>query len=342
MIRLVDTTLRDGMHTVSHQLTPAQVLQVAAALDRAGVEVIEVAHGDGIGGSSLQYGRAAASDLEYVEAAAQAAQRARVAVLLLPGIGTVEQLRECQRRGASVVRVATHCTEADVAQQHIPRAREQGLLVAGFLMMSHMLEPVALAAQARLMESYGADVVYVVDSAGALVPRGAAERVAAVRDALHCQVGFHAHNNLGCAIGNTLAAVEAGATWIDGSLRGFGAGAGNAPTEALAVALARNGTPTAAELFDLMDAAEDLAAPLLPRPQIIDRASLVLGYAGVYSSFLLHAERAAGKYGLDPRDILVELGRRRAVGGQEDMIIDVAAQMTGHRQQPASARSLGS
>jgi 4-hydroxy 2-oxovalerate aldolase len=328
MLTVVDSTLRDGMHTVSHQFGRRDVAAVAAALDAGGVDVIEVGHGDGIGGSSLQYGLAAESDLELVDAAVGAIDRARVAVLLLPGIGTVERLKECHERGATVVRVATHCTEADVAQQHIPWAREQGMTVVGFLMMSHMLPPDDLAEQARLMEGYGADAVYVVDSAGAMVPDDAAERVAALRDAISCDVGFHAHDNLGCAVGNTLAAVGAGATWVDGSLRGFGAGAGNAPIEVLCAALERAGHSTRVDLFALMDAAEEVAAPLLPRPQVIDRNALVLGYAGVYSSFLLHAERAAAKYGIDERSILMELGRRRTVGGQEDMIIDVAGELS--------------
>jgi 4-hydroxy 2-oxovalerate aldolase len=327
--RIADTTLRDGMHTVSHQFTAEDVGQVAGALDAAGVELIEVAHGDGIGGSSIQYGLAAADDLDYVDAAVAAARRARIAVLLLPGIGTVEDLRACQEHGATVARVATHCSEADVAQEHIPWAREHGMDVVGFLMMAHMLEPARLAEQARLMESYGAQAVYVVDSAGALLPAGAAAATAAVRETVDCEVGFHAHNNLGCAVGNALAAAAAGAGWLDGSLRGFGAGAGNAATEVLCAALERDGRATGVDLFALMDAAEDVAAPLQTRPPVLDRGALVLGYAGVYSSFLLHAERAAQRFDLDARDILVELGRRATVGGQEDMIIDVAAELAG-------------
>ena len=328
-VNLVDTSLRDGMHSVSHAFTPAQMGVVAAALDPAGLRLIEVAHGDGLGGSSFQYGFAAASDLEYVEAVVGAAERTEVAVLLLPGIGTIKMLEEARQRGAGAVRVATHCTEADISAQHIASAREQEMTTIGFLMMSHMLEPAALAEQAALMESYGAEVVYVVDSAGALVPDGARQRVEALRERLEVEVGFHAHNNLGCAVGNSLAAVGAGATWVDGSLRGLGAGAGNAATEVLAAALDKAGVETGADVFALMDAAEDIVAPLLPRPQIIDRASLMLGYAGVYSSFLRHTERAAEKYGVDPRELLVELGRRGVVGGQEDVIIEVAAQRAG-------------
>jgi 4-hydroxy 2-oxovalerate aldolase len=324
---VVDSSLRDGMHSVRHQFTVADVRAVAAGLDAAGVDVIEVTHGDGLGGASVQYGWPAETDLDLVRAAVEVVSHAAVAVLLLPGIGTIEDLAAAHDAGASVVRVATHCTEADIAQQHIAWAREHGMRVAGFLMTSHMLEPAALAEQALIMEAAGAHVVYAVDSAGALVPAGAAARASALRERLGCEVGFHSHNNLGCAIGNTLAAVGVGATWVDGSLRGLGAGAGNAATEVLCTAMAVNGTPTNADLFALMDVAEDVVGPLLPRPQIIDRESLVLGYAGVYSSFRLHAERAAEKYGVDARAILVELGARRIVGGQEDMIIEVAAEL---------------
>jgi 4-hydroxy 2-oxovalerate aldolase len=325
-INLVDTSLRDGMHSVSHAFTPQQMAAVATALDPTGLRLIEVSHGDGLGGSSFQYGFAAATDAEYVDAVLAASTETEVAVLLLPGIGTISMLDDARRRGAAAVRVATHCTEADISAQHIAWARENGMTTIGFLMMSHMVSPAELAEQAALMESYGAQVVYAVDSAGALVPKGARERVEALRDRLEVEVGFHAHNNLGCAIGNSLAAAEAGATWLDGSLRGLGAGAGNAATEVLAAALEKAGEPLAVDVFALMDAAEDVVAPLLPRPQIVDRASLVLGYAGVYSSFLRHTERAAAKYGVDPRELLVELGRRQVVGGQEDMIIEIAAQ----------------
>jgi len=330
-VRLVDSSLRDGMHSVAHQFTPEQVATVAAGLDRGGVDVVEVSHGDGLAGSSIQYGEARASDEALLEAAAGAMERAQLAVLLLPGIGTVRDLRAARERGAQVARVATHCTEADIAAQHLAWAREAGMTAVGFLMMSHMLEPAPLAEQARLMESYGAHVVYVVDSAGALVPRGAAARVTALREALSCAVGFHAHDNLGCGVGNALAAADAGATWLDGSLRGLGAGAGNARTEVLAAALERSGFATGVDLFALSDVAEDVVAPLMPREQVIDRVALTLGYAGVYSSFLLHARRAAERYGVDAREVLLELGRRGIVGGQEDMIIDVAAQLAGRR-----------
>jgi 4-hydroxy 2-oxovalerate aldolase len=326
-VSIADTSLRDGMHSVAHQFKPGDVRRVARGLDVSGVDVIEVSHGDGLGGSSIQYGIAAASDEELVGAAVEVVKRARIAVLLLPGIGTLRRLTVVRSLGASVARVATHCTEADISRQHLSWARENGMLAVGFLMMSHMLAPAALAEQAALMESYGADVVYVVDSAGALVPVTAAERVAALRQRLEIEVGFHAHNNLGCGVGNALAAVDAGASWLDGSLRGLGAGAGNAATEVLCAALDRAGHETNADLFALMDTAEEIVAPMLPRPQIVDRDALLLGYAGVYSSFRLHAQRAAEKYGVDAREVLLELGRRRVVGGQEDMIIEVAAQI---------------
>ncbi|MBS1869117.1 MAG: 4-hydroxy-2-oxovalerate aldolase [Actinobacteria bacterium] len=341
-VTLVDSSLRDGMHSVRHAFTPEQVAAVAAGLEAAGIDVVEVSHGDGVGGSSIQYGRSAHHDRELIAAAAGAVERARIAALLLPGIGTLEELKEAQALGASVARVATHCTEADIAQQHVEWAAGHGMLAVGFLMMSHMLEPAALAEQAALMASYGARVVYVVDSAGALVPASAAERVRALRAALPAEVavGFHAHNNLGCGVGNALAAVEAGATWLDGSLRGLGAGAGNAQLEVLAAALERSGHESNAELFPLMDVAEDVVAPLMPRAQVIDKTALSLGYAGVYSSFLLHAERAGAKFGVEPRAVLMELGRRRIVGGQEDMIIDAAAELArrGTRSAPAASR----
>jgi 4-hydroxy 2-oxovalerate aldolase len=330
-VTLVDTSLRDGMHSVSHRFLPADVLRIAGGLDAAGVDVIEVTHGDGLGGSSIQYGVSLASDDELVRAAVEAVTHAAVAVLLLPGIGTVRDLERMRTIGATVVRVATHCTEADIAEQHLCWAREHGMRAVGFLMMSHMLEPEPLAEQAHKMESYGAEVVYVVDSAGALVPSGVAARVTALHELLEVDLGFHAHNNLGLAVGNSLAAVDAGASWIDGSVRGLGAGAGNTATEVLCAALMRGHHEVNAQLFALMDVAEDLVAPMLPRPQIIDRESLVLGYAGVYSSFRLHAERAAKKYSVDAREVLVELGRRRVVGGQEDTIIEVAAALAAER-----------
>jgi len=326
-VNLVDTTLRDGMNSVSHQFTAAQVAAIAGGLDAAGVRTIEVTHGDGLGGSSIQLGRAAESDVDLVSAAVGAVRDASIAVLYVPGIATFADLHAAVHAGATTVRVAVHCTEADCAQQAVSHARERGLRVLCFLMMSHMISPVALLEQARLLESYGADAVYVVDSAGAMLPNGVAERVALLGSELSCDVGFHAHNNLGCAIGNSLAAVENGAVWIDGSLRGLGAGSGNAQTEVLAAALERAGFETGADLFALIDVAEHIVAPMQPRPQIIDETALILGYAGVYSTFLLFAKRASERYGVGTREILMELGRRGIIGGQEDMIVDVAAEL---------------
>ncbi len=318
-----DTTLRDGSHPMRHRFTAEQVQAVVGALDNSGVQMIEVAHGDGLGGSSLQYGMSAHDELELIAMASATAERARIAVLLIPGIGTRVDLAAAYQRGARAVRIATHCTEADVSEQHFAAAKEAGMEAIGFLMMSHMLGGAALAEQAALMHGYGADAIYIVDSAGALVPAGVRERVTALRQVTD-DVGFHAHNNLGLAIGNTVAAIEAGATRVDGCLRGLGAGAGNAATELLAATLDRMGYDTPLDTFALSDAAEHIVLPLMPFQPFPDRESMAIGYAGVYSTFLLHAKRHGERLGLDPRDILVELGRRKAVAGQEDWIVDVA------------------
>jgi 4-hydroxy 2-oxovalerate aldolase len=327
MITLVDTSLRDGMSSVSHKFTPEQVGAVARGLDQAGIRVIEVAHGIGIGASSIQYGFAAATDAEYVQAAVAAVDQADIAVLYVPGISSLPILDAVREAGASTVRVATHCTEADCAEQPIRYARDRGMRVMSFLMMSHKLEPAALAEQAAKLESYGAQVIYVVDSAGALVPGSAGARVAALREAVGADIGFHAHNNLGVGIGNALAAVENGATYIDGSLRGLGASAGNAQTEVFAAALERAGHDPGVDVFGLMDVAERVLAPLMTEPQIIDETALLLGYAGLYSTFFHPAKRAVAKYGVSMRELLMELARREVIGGQEDMIIDVAADL---------------
>lgn len=322
--RITDSSLRDGSHPMRHQFTVQQVRAVATALDQAGVPVIEVSHGDGLGGSSVQYGRSRTDEMKLIETAVTACARAKVAVLLLPGVGTKQELQEAAKRGASIVRIATQCTEADVSEQHFGLARELGLEAVGFLMMAHMRPPDELAGQAQLMESYGASCVYVVDSAGAMLPRDVSDRIKALRAATNCEVGFHAHNNLGLAIGNSLAAVEAGARQIDGCLRGLGAGAGNAPTELLATVFARGGFSGGPDAFGLCDAAERVLAPMMPYQPIPDRDAIAIGFAGVYSTFLLHARVAAEQFGLDARDILVELGRRKAMAGQEDWILDVA------------------
>lgn len=328
-ITIVDTTLRDGMSSVSHQFTTQNVADIARGLDRAGVSTIEVAHGIGLGASSIQYGFAAATDPEYVRAAVDAVENADIAALYVPGIATLPELRSAIDAGIKTVRVAVHCTEADCGQQPIEWAKEQGLKVMTFLMMSHKLEPDELTEQAAKLDSYGADVVYVVDSAGAMVPRQAGDRVAALRAAIKADIGFHAHNNLGVGIANALTAAENGATFIDGSLRGLGASAGNAQTEVLAAAFERAGWDTGIDLFPLIDTAEHVVAPLMKEPQIVDETALVLGYAGVYSTFFHPTKRAAKKFGVPARDILLELGRRGVIGGQEDMIIDVASELAG-------------
>ena len=322
--RITDSCLRDGSHPMRHQFTAEQAAHIAGALDAAGVPVIEVAHGDGLGGSSLQYGFSRTPEMNLIEAARSACTRARIAVLLIPGIGTREELREAAKRGATVVRIATQCTEADVSEQHFGLAKELGLEALGFLMMSHMRPAEVLAEQAALMERYGADGVYIVDSAGAMLPGDVTARVRALKSALRGQVGFHAHNNLGFALGNSMAALEAGAEQIDGCLRGLGAGSGNAPTELLAAMLDKLGLASGLDTFRLCDAAEHVLAPLMPLQPIPNRDAITIGYAGVYSTFLLHAQRAGEKFGLDPREILVELGRRKAMAGQEDWILDVA------------------
>lgn len=335
--RITDTSLRDGSHPMGHQFTTEQVREVVRALDRAGVPVIEVAHGDGLAGASLQYGFSKTPEMDLISEAAAVCEQARIASLLIPGIGTINELREAAERGTRIVRVATQCTEADISEEHFGIAKEVGLETVGFLMMAHLRPPEFLAEQAKLMESYGADCVYVVDSAGAMLPDGARDRVAALKEAVSCEVGFHAHDNLGMAIGNSIVALEAGADQIDGSLRGLGAGAGNAPTELLAAVLDRLGINPGLDVFGLMDAAEYVMAPIMPFQPFPDRDSIAIGYAGVYSTFLLHAKRAAERHGLDPREILVELGRRQAVAGQEDWIIDVAMELARNKEREGVA-----
>lgn len=326
-ITLIDTTMRDGSHAVRHSFTAEQVGDIAARLDQSGVPFIELSHGDGLGGSSYTYGFSQVSEFDLLRAARDRIKSARLTALLLPGVGTLEDLKRAIDCGIQAVRVATHVTEADISAEHIRWAKKQGLFVVGFLMMAHMAEPERIVEEARKMADYGADYINLADSAGYLMPDDVAARISALVKTLDIPVGFHAHNNLGLAIANSLKAAQEGASYLDGTLRGLGAGAGNAQLEVLTGVLERNGFVTGVDLYGVQDVAQNVVEPLMKRPQTIDTGSMMLGYAGVYSSFLLHVYDAAEKYGLEPRDILVELGKRKMVGGQEDMILDVAYQM---------------
>ena len=328
-VRLTDTTLRDGSHAMSHQFTEEQVRTTVRALDDAGVQVIEVTHGDGLGGSSFNYGFSAVDEMSLIKAAVAEAHQAKIAVLMLPGLGTVEKLHEAHNMGAQIARIATHCTEADVSIQHFGAARELGMETVGFLMLSHMISPEELAKQARIMVDAGCQCVYVVDSAGALILEDVSDRVSAIVAEIgnDAQVGYHGHQNMSFGVANSVLAYRAGARQIDGSLCALGAGAGNSPTEVLATSFERLGIHTGVDINGVLAAAEDVVKPFIRRMPIMDRSSITQGYAGVYSSFLLHAERAAERYGVPAHEILMKVGEYGYVGGQEDMIIDVALEL---------------
>jgi 4-hydroxy-2-oxovalerate/4-hydroxy-2-oxohexanoate aldolase len=341
-ILIHDMCLRDGMHAMRHQLTLEQMQTLARAMDEAGVPMIQVTHGDGLGGSSRNYGFARHSDRAYIEAVAQVVRRAVISVLLIPGLGTMDELRAAYDAGARSVHVATHCTEADVSPQHIGFARGLGMDVTGFLMMAHLNSPEGLLEQGRIMAEAGAQTVYITDSAGYMLPADVTARVGLLRQGLpeQVEVGFHGHHNLGLGVANSMAAIEAGATRIDASVAGMGAGAGNTPLEVFVAVLERMGVETGIDLFKIMDVAEDIVVPMMGRPVRVDRESLTIGYAGAYSTFLLFARRAAERYGVDARELLVEMGRRHMIAGQEDMIEDVAMTMAKERglfQDAASA-----
>ena len=330
---LHDMCLRDGMHAKREQISVEQMIKVATALDDAGVPYIQVTHGAGLGGNSLQHGFALHSNEEYISAVAPLMKQAKVSVLLIPGLGTMQELQSAYDCGARSVHIATHCTEADTSPQHIAYARKLGMDVSGFLMMAHLNDAEGIAEQGKLMESYGAHTVYVTDSAGYMLPEDVIERISALRAVLkpETEIGFHGHHNLGMGVANSIAAIEAGATRIDGSVAGLGAGAGNTPLEVFAAVCDRMGIETGTDLFKLMDVAEDIIVPMMEHMVRVDRESLTLGYAGVYSTFLLHAKRASEQFGVPARDILVELGRKKMIGGQEDMIKDTALTMAKER-----------
>jgi 4-hydroxy 2-oxovalerate aldolase len=334
-LRITDSTLRDGSHAMQHQFTEEQVRGVVHALDSAGVEVIEVSHGDGLGGSSFNYGFSKVNEMDLIAAAVDEASQAKIAVLMLPGLGTVHHLKEAHQAGAAVARIATHCTEADVSIQHFGAARDLGMETVGFLMLSHKASPEQLAQQARIMVDAGAECVYVVDSAGAMVLSDAQVRIQAVIQEVErsgAQVGFHGHQNLSLGIANSVLAYQSGARQIDGALCALGAGAGNSPTEVLAATFERMGIRTGIGLGEVLSAAEDVVRPFIPRLPWMDRASITQGYAGVYSSFLLHAERAAERYDVPAHEILQKVGEAGYVGGQEDMIIDIALELAEERR----------
>ena len=336
-VTIIDTTMRDGSHAIAHTYTPEKVAAITRGLVKAGCRKIEIGHGDGLLGSSIQYGFSSYDETELVKAAVENRGDATIGVLLIPGIGTIEDLDRMYELGVRSVRVATHVTEADTGAEHIRHAKKIGMEAVGFLMMSHMREADKIVEQAKLFESYGADIVYMADSAGAMIPSMVTDRVKALKENVRIPVGFHAHNNLSLAIGNSLAAIEAGCDYIDATLAGLGAGAGNAPHEVLQAVLEKAGYESGEKLYPLMDVADEEVRSMGVRMEV-DKYALTIGYAGVYSSFFLHAKRAADRYGLDARDILAELGRMKTVGGQEDMILDVAYRMAKQKEEEDAKR----
>ncbi len=326
-IRILDVTCRDGMHAMAHQFTTDQIAAIAKGAEEAGIDTLEVSHGDGLGGSSINYGFGAATDKEWLDAAKSNLKNTKLGVLFLPGVGRMHDLEMAAQAGAKVARITMHCTEANISKQHIQRTRDLNMEAIGVLMMTHMVEPDQLLEQAKMLEDYGAEGVYMMDSAGHLIPEEVRRRVRPLVEKLSIPVGFHAHANLGLHMINTLTAIEEGVSMTDGCLRGLGAGAGNTPTEVLTAVLKMYGYETGIDLYKIMDVAEDILAPMLKSPPVVDKAALTIGYAGVYGSFALHAKRAAKRYGVDERDILIECGKRKVVGGQEDIIIEVAVEL---------------
>jgi 4-hydroxy 2-oxovalerate aldolase len=327
-VLISDPTLRDGNHAVSHKLNADQIAAYAMAADAAGVPVVEVGHGNGLGASSLQVGLAAISDAEMLRTAKEHLLHSKLAVHVIPGFATVKRdVMQAIDLGVDVLRIASHCTEADTTQQHISYVRNTGKEVYGVLMMSHMATKEVLRDEALKMESYGAEGVIIMDSAGAYLPTDVSERIGELISRLSVPVGFHAHNNLGMAIANSVAALQAGATILDGTARGFGAGAGNAQMEVLVAVLEKLGYETGIDLYKMLDAAELAERDLMPSVPSINSVGIVSGLAGVFSGFAKHVERVAEEYGIDPRDVFFELGRRGVVAGQEDVIIEVAIQL---------------
>lgn len=341
-VRITDTSLRDGSHAKLHRFTEEHVRSVVRGLAGAGVPVIEVTHGDGLAGSSFNYGFSLVDERLLMKAAVEAAEgKAKIAALMLPGLGTMEDIKACQDIGVSVIRIATHCTEADISIQHFQIARKVGLETVGFLMMAHTQPAEVLSAQARIMVDAGCECVYVVDSAGAMILEEVSDKVAAVVAAVgnDAQVGFHGHQNLSLGLANSLLAVRAGAVQVDGSTRSFGAGSGNTPTEAMAAVFTKLGITTGIDPLTMFDVAEDIVRPVMDGECVLDRLSLIMGYAGVYSSFLKHAYRAAERYGVSGAEILIRCGDRKLVGGQEDQIIDIAVEIATETSAAAASRN---